>query len=53
MKTWGQVIAVNLALTAVGVQVRLPPWPARGEVALPDLVGATDPFMHTLFGRRC
>lgn len=52
-KTWSQFIAVNLALTAVGVKVRLPPWPARGEVALPDLVRATDPSMVTLFCRRC
>ena len=42
MKTWNQVILVNLALTAVGLWVWLDPWPAPGETALPDLVGATD-----------
>ena len=32
MKTWSQVILVNLALTAVGLRVWLDPWPALGEV---------------------
>ena len=44
MKTWNQVILVNLALTAVGLRVWLDPWSAPGETALPDLVGATDPL---------
>ena len=48
MRIWSQVIAVNLTLTAVGLRVRLPPWRVRGEVALLDLVRATDPFMYTL-----
>ena len=38
MKTWSQVILVNLALTAVGLRVWLDPWPALGEVPLLDLV---------------
>ena len=42
MKTWRQVILVNLALTAVGLGVWLDPWPAPGEVALLDLVRGTD-----------
>ena len=49
MKTWSQVILVNLALTAVGLRVWLDPWPALGEVALLDLVHATDPFMYAVF----
>ena len=49
MKTWSQVILVNLALTAVGLRVWLDPWPAAGEVALLDLVRATDPFMYAVF----
>ena len=44
MKTWSQVILVNLALTAVGLRVGLDPWPALGEVPLLDLVLATDPL---------
>jgi len=49
MKTWRQVILVNLALTAVGLRVWLDPWPAPGEVALLDLIHATDPFMYAVF----
>ena len=49
MKTWSQVILVNLALTAVGLRVWLDPWPAVGEVALLDLVRATDPVMYAVF----
>ena len=44
MKTWSQVIPVNLALTAVGLRVWLAPWPSLGEVPLPDLIHATDPL---------
>ena len=49
MKTWSQVILVNLALTAVGLRVWLDPWPALGEVPLLDLVHATDPLMYAIF----
>jgi len=49
MKTWRQVILVNLALAAVGLRVWLDPWPAPGEVALLDLIHATDPFMYAVF----
>ena len=49
MKTWSQVVLVNLALTAVGLRVWLDPWPAFGEVALLDLVHATDPLMYAVF----
>ena len=49
MKTWNQVILVNLALTAVGLRVWLDPWPALGEVALLDLVHATDSLLYTIF----
>ena len=49
MKTWSQVILVNLALTAVGLRLWLDPWPAVGEVALLDLVRATDPVMYAVF----
>ena len=49
MKTWRQVILVSLALTAAGLQAWLSPWLAPGEVALLDLVRATDPVMHALF----
>ena len=49
MKTWNQVILVNLALTAVGLRVWIDPWPAPGEVTLLDLVRATDPLMHHIF----
>ena len=49
MKTWSQVILVNLALTAVGLRAWLDPWPAAGEVALLDLVRATDPVMYAVF----
>ena len=49
MKTWNHVILVNLALTAVGLRAWLDPWPAPGEVALLDLVQATDPFMYAVF----
>ena len=44
VKTWSQVILVNLALAAVGLRAWLDPWPARGEVPLLDLVAATDPW---------
>ncbi len=44
MKTWGQVILVNLALTVVGFRVWLDPWFSLGDVSLPDLVLATDPL---------
>ena len=49
LKTWTRVALLNLALTAAGLRARLSPWPAPGEVALLDLVRATDPFMHPLF----
>ena len=49
MKTWSQVILINLALAAVGLRVWLDPWPALGEVALLDLIHATDPFMYAIF----
>ena len=49
MKTWNQVILINLALTAVGLRVWLDPWPAPGEVALLDLIHATDPLMYSVF----
>ena len=49
LKTWTPVVLLNLALTAVGLRVWLSPWPAPGEVALLDLIRATDPFMHALF----
>ena len=49
MKTWSQVILINLALTAVGLRVWLDPWPAPGEVALLDLIHATDPLMYSVF----
>ena len=42
MKTWRQVILVNLALTAVGLRVWLDPWPALGDVPLHDLIHVTD-----------
>ena len=44
MKTWRQIILVNLALTTVGLRVWLDPWPAPGEVALLDLVRETEPL---------
>ena len=44
MKTWSQVIPVNLALTAVGLRVWLAPWPSLGKVPLLDLIHATDPL---------
>ena len=55
MKTWGQVILVNLALTAVGLRVWLDPWPALGEVPLLDLVLATDPLgpLYSKGSRSC
>ena len=43
LKTWTRVVLLNLALIAAGLRAWLSPWPAPGEVALPDLVGATDP----------
>ena len=46
MKTWWQVILVNLALTAVGLRVWFDPWPALGEVALFDLVRAAHPLVQ-------
>ena len=49
MKTWTQGLLTILALTAVAVRMWLSPWPVLGEVALPDLVRATDSFMHALF----
>ena len=49
MKTWNQVVLINLALTAVGLRVWLDPWPALGEVPLLDLVHATDPLMYAIF----
>ena len=49
MKTWRQVILVNLALTAVGLRTWLDPWTAPEEVALLDLIHATDPVMHAIF----
>ncbi len=48
-KTWTHVVLVNLALTAVGLRLWLDPWPAPGEVALIDLIRATDPLMHAVF----
>ena len=44
LKTWTRVVLLNLALIAAGLRAWLSPWPAPGEVALPDLVGATDPL---------
>ena len=49
LKTWSQVVLLNLALTAAGLRAWLSPWPALGEAALLDLVRATDPFMYALF----
>ena len=49
LKTWTPVVLLNLALTAVGLRAWLSPWPAPGEVALLDLIRATDPFMYSLF----
>ena len=49
MKTWRQVILVNLALAAVGLRLWLDPWPATGEIALLDLIHATDPYMYAVF----
>ena len=49
MKTWTQGLLTILALKAVAVRMWLFPWPVPGEVALPDLVRATDSFMHALF----
>ena len=49
LKTSTQVVLINLALTAAGLRAWLSPWPAPGEVALLDLVRATDPFMYALF----
>ena len=46
LKTWNQVILMNLALTAVGLRVWFTPWPAPGEDALLDLVRETDPLMY-------
>ena len=34
MKSWNQVILLNLALTAVGLRGWLAPWPPPGKVAL-------------------
>ena len=48
MKTWSEVILVNLALAAVGLRVWLDPWPALGGVPLLDLVHATDPLMYAI-----
>ncbi len=48
MKTWRQLILVNLALAAVGLRVWLDPLPAPGEVALLDLIHATDPLMYAI-----
>lgn len=49
MKTWTQVLLTTLALKAVAVRIWLFPWPVLGEVARPDLVRATDSFMHAHF----
>ena len=44
LKTWIRIVLLNLALIAAGLRAWLSLWPAPGEVALLDLVGATDPF---------
>ena len=49
LKTWNQVILVNLALAAVGLRTWFTPWPAPGDDALLDLVRETDPLMHHIF----
>lgn len=49
MHTRSQVILVNLAPAADGLRMWLDPWPAPGEVALLDLVHATDPLMYAVF----
>ncbi len=48
IKTWRQVILVNLALAAVALPVRLDPWSAPGEVALLDLVREPIPWVSLL-----
>ena len=49
LKTWTQVVMLILALITAGLRAWLSPWPTPGEVALLDLVRATDPLMHDLF----
>ena len=44
LKTWTQVVLLVLALIAAGLRAWFSPWPARGEVALLDLVRAIDPL---------
>ena len=44
LKTWTRIVLLNLALIAAGLRAWLSPWPAPGETALLDLVGATDPL---------
>ena len=44
LKTWTRIVLLNLALIAAGLRAWLSPWPAPGEAALLDLVGATDPL---------
>ena len=46
LEAWTRVVLLNLALIAAGLRARLSPWPAPGEAALPDLVGATDPLVQ-------
>ena len=48
MNTWTQLLLIISALAAVALRMWLFPWPASGEVALLDLVRATDPFMCSL-----
>ena len=44
LKAWTRVVLLNLVLTAPGLRAWLSPCLAPGEVALPDLVWATDPL---------
>ena len=46
LKTWTRIVLLNLALIAAGLRAWLSPWPAPGETALLDLVGATDPLVQ-------
>ena len=46
LKSRTRIVLLNLALIAAGLRAWLSPWPAPGEAALPDLVGATDPLVQ-------
>ena len=46
LKTRTRIVLLNLALIAAGLRAWLSPWPAPGETALLDLVGAIDPLVQ-------